>query len=109
MIAVWDIATFSLVEIYRRFRGTYFLHHQGNETARRNIQEGCHIQFYFDLRICAVLMPKWQCLSLFLLPYMSRHTRYYDYSAPVFSHLIGDNVEIRSLCGLIQKLRHEHA
>jgi hypothetical protein len=28
MTAVWDIALFSLVEVNRRFRGAYCLHHQ---------------------------------------------------------------------------------
>jgi hypothetical protein len=29
MTAVWDIASYSLVEVDGRFRGTYCLHHQG--------------------------------------------------------------------------------
>jgi hypothetical protein len=28
MVVFWDVAPFSLVEIYRRFRGSYCLHHQ---------------------------------------------------------------------------------
>jgi hypothetical protein len=27
--AFWDIALFSLVEVYRRFRDEYYLHHPG--------------------------------------------------------------------------------
>jgi hypothetical protein len=30
MTVFWDIAPCSLVNVYRRFRGTYCLHHQGN-------------------------------------------------------------------------------
>jgi hypothetical protein len=61
--AFWDIAPYSLVEVNRRFRGLYCLHHQGdyfirllmeavrisetsvyyNETARRYIPEGCNL------------------------------------------------------------------
>jgi hypothetical protein len=30
MTAFWDIAPFSLVEVDRRFRGVYWLHHKGD-------------------------------------------------------------------------------
>jgi hypothetical protein len=30
MTALWDIASFNLVEVDRRFRGAYCLHHEGN-------------------------------------------------------------------------------
>jgi hypothetical protein len=30
MTAFWDIALYSLIEVGRCFRGTYFLHHQGD-------------------------------------------------------------------------------
>jgi hypothetical protein len=30
MTVLWDIAPCSLVEVYRRFRGAYCLHHQGD-------------------------------------------------------------------------------
>jgi hypothetical protein len=29
MAAFWYIVPFSLVEVYRRFRGAYYVHHQG--------------------------------------------------------------------------------
>jgi hypothetical protein len=62
-IAFWDTSPCSLVKLYRRFRGTYCLHHCGDEccdeevgiaetsvcyfqTTWRNIPEGCH--FYLD-------------------------------------------------------------
>jgi hypothetical protein len=28
---LWDVAPCSLVEVYRRFRGAYCLHHQGDD------------------------------------------------------------------------------
>jgi hypothetical protein len=58
MTAFWDIAPCSMVEVDRRFRGSYCLHHQGAlameavrtsetsvnyYTSRRNIPEGCHL------------------------------------------------------------------
>jgi hypothetical protein len=33
MTAFWDIEPRSLVEVDRRFRGAYCLHHQGDETS----------------------------------------------------------------------------
>jgi hypothetical protein len=47
----WDVAPCSLVEVDRRFRGAYFLHHQRipetsvrfHETTRRSIPEDSHI------------------------------------------------------------------
>jgi hypothetical protein len=65
MTVFWDIAPCCLVEVYRRFRGAYCLHHQGDEslitlmleavstfetsvnfyqTSRRNIPEDSHLQ-----------------------------------------------------------------
>jgi hypothetical protein len=32
MAVFWDIAPCSLVEVYRRFRGAFCLHHQGDES-----------------------------------------------------------------------------
>jgi hypothetical protein len=29
MTGFWDVVLCSLVEVYRRFRGAYYLHHQG--------------------------------------------------------------------------------
>jgi hypothetical protein len=29
----WDVAPCSLVQVYRRFRGVYYLHHQGDKTS----------------------------------------------------------------------------
>jgi hypothetical protein len=59
MTVLWDVAPCSLVDIYRRFRGVYCLHHQGDlmmeavitsetsiifyETTRRNIPEDGHL------------------------------------------------------------------
>jgi hypothetical protein len=45
MTAFWDTAPYSLVEVGRRFRGTYYLHHQGYDyqSTLRNIPEGCHL------------------------------------------------------------------
>jgi hypothetical protein len=60
MTAFWDIAPFSFVEVYIRFRGAYCLHHQlivlmmdavntsetsvdFYETTRHNIPEGYHL------------------------------------------------------------------
>jgi hypothetical protein len=31
MAVFWVVATCSLVEVYRRFRGAFCLHHQGDE------------------------------------------------------------------------------
>jgi hypothetical protein len=31
IIVFWDIAPYSLVEVDRRFRGVYCLHHQGDD------------------------------------------------------------------------------
>jgi hypothetical protein len=44
IIAFWDIGMCSL-EVDRRFKGAYCLHHQGdfNETTRRYIPESCHL------------------------------------------------------------------
>jgi hypothetical protein len=33
MTALWDIASCSLVEVYRRFRGAYCLHYHGDESS----------------------------------------------------------------------------
>jgi hypothetical protein len=48
--AFWDVMPRILVEVDRRFRGVYCLHHQGgeihrpdDETTRRYIPEGYHI------------------------------------------------------------------
>jgi hypothetical protein len=30
MTSVWDIAACYLIEVYRHFRGAYFLHHDGD-------------------------------------------------------------------------------
>jgi hypothetical protein len=41
-----DVAQCSLVEVHRRFRGAYCLHHQGDrpdQTTRRNIPEDSHL------------------------------------------------------------------
>jgi hypothetical protein len=38
--AVWDIASCSLVEVYRRFRGAYCLHHLGDIQAEREKSHG---------------------------------------------------------------------
>jgi hypothetical protein len=35
MVVFWDVAPCSLAEIYRRFRGVYSLHHQGDGTDDR--------------------------------------------------------------------------
>jgi hypothetical protein len=39
MAVFWFVAPFSLVEVYRRFRGTCCLHHQGYQTTRANNPE----------------------------------------------------------------------
>jgi hypothetical protein len=65
MAVFWVVAPCSLVELYRRFRGAYCLHHQGDsddgtpmteaastsekpinfyKTARRNILENSHLR-----------------------------------------------------------------
>jgi hypothetical protein len=51
MTTLWDVASCSLVEVDRHFKGAYDLHHQGdettiylNETIRRCIPEGCHLR-----------------------------------------------------------------
>jgi hypothetical protein len=33
MTVFWDVVPYSLIEIYRRFRGAYCLHHQGDDEA----------------------------------------------------------------------------
>jgi hypothetical protein len=33
MTAFWDLASSSLVEVDRRFRGAYYLHYKGNESS----------------------------------------------------------------------------
>jgi hypothetical protein len=49
--ASWDTAMCSLVEVDRRFRGTYCIHHQGdksvyiNETTRHYIPEDWHLEW----------------------------------------------------------------
>jgi hypothetical protein len=58
----WDVAPCSLVEVYRRFRGAYCFHHQGDDngvantsktsvnfyqTTRRNILEDSHLYICF--------------------------------------------------------------
>jgi hypothetical protein len=48
MAVFWDVAPCSLVEVYRRFRGAYCLHHQGGDgkskqTTRRNIPEDSNL------------------------------------------------------------------
>jgi hypothetical protein len=47
MTAVLDMAPFNIDEVYRRFKGAYYLHHQSfktsvyfNETSQRYIPEG---------------------------------------------------------------------
>jgi hypothetical protein len=63
MTALWEIAPCRLVEVHRRFRVTYCLHHRTydgsyctckssadfNETARHYFPEGCHLQ----ARLCS--------------------------------------------------------
>jgi hypothetical protein len=57
MTVFWDIAPCSLVEIYQRFGGAYFLHHQSDhavstsetsmniyQTTRRNIREDSYLR-----------------------------------------------------------------
>jgi hypothetical protein len=52
MTVLWDVAPCSLVEICRRFKSAYCLHHQDTskmsvdiyETTRRNITEDSHLQ-----------------------------------------------------------------
>jgi hypothetical protein len=34
MTNFWDIAPCSLIEVYRRFRGAYYLYHQGDTSSR---------------------------------------------------------------------------
>jgi hypothetical protein len=74
--AFWDIAPCSLVGVDRLFRGAYCLHRQGdygfitmmmeavrtsetsvyfNETTRRYIPEGCHLQVKLKLYFCYIL------------------------------------------------------
>jgi hypothetical protein len=36
MTVVWDVATYSLIDIDRRFRGSYGLHHQGDSSPQFN-------------------------------------------------------------------------
>jgi hypothetical protein len=49
MAVFWVAAPCSLVEVHRRFRHAYCLHHQGDEslvsdqTTRRTIPEGSHL------------------------------------------------------------------
>jgi hypothetical protein len=44
MTVFWDVASCSVVETYRRYRGTYCLHHQGDRrSTRRNIEENSHL------------------------------------------------------------------
>jgi hypothetical protein len=39
----WDVAPCSLVEVYRRFRGTCCLHHQGDHLIDGDVSiKGCH-------------------------------------------------------------------
>jgi hypothetical protein len=45
MIAFWDIAPCSPVEVDQRFRGVYCLHHQGDG----NHSESCHLQYKASL------------------------------------------------------------
>jgi hypothetical protein len=43
MTPFWDAAPCSLVEVDRRFRGAYCLHHSGDDTTRRYVAESCHL------------------------------------------------------------------
>jgi hypothetical protein len=55
MTVFWDVAPCSLVEMYRRIRDAYCLHHQGNElfslyqTTRRNFPEDSHLHIHLYL------------------------------------------------------------
>jgi hypothetical protein len=44
MIVFWDVAPYSLVEVYRRFGGAYCFHHQGDEVSQeeRRLAEPRH-------------------------------------------------------------------
>jgi hypothetical protein len=42
MAVFWVVAPWSLVEVYQRFRGPCYLHHQGDETTRRYNPEDSH-------------------------------------------------------------------
>jgi hypothetical protein len=47
-----DIVPFSLVEICRRLRGVFCLHHQSDrsEIARRYISESCYLHSFYSLK-----------------------------------------------------------
>jgi hypothetical protein len=43
MTAFWDMPPGILVEVDQLFRGSYCLHHQGDEIKRRRISQGYHL------------------------------------------------------------------
>jgi hypothetical protein len=49
MAVFWEVAPCSLVQIYRRFRGTYCLHHQGPDDEALNTFE-MSVLFYQTTR-----------------------------------------------------------
>jgi hypothetical protein len=52
MIPFWDIAQYSLVEVDRRFRGAYCLHHQADESLMIEAVRAFETSVYFNGAIC---------------------------------------------------------
>jgi hypothetical protein len=50
MTVFWDVAPCSLVEVYRRFRGACFLHHQGDELTEAESTSETSVNFYQTTR-----------------------------------------------------------
>jgi hypothetical protein len=57
MTVFWDVAPCSLVEIYRRFRGAYCLHHQGDHSVQ-NILSYLKIKTYATMGVKLGFTPK---------------------------------------------------
>jgi hypothetical protein len=66
MTAFWDTVPCSFMELDRRLRGVYCLHHQndGSTSTRllRNITEGCHLDIKLDFSFMCYKEPMWQSL-----------------------------------------------
>jgi hypothetical protein len=70
MIAFWDIASYSLVKVDRRFRDAYCLHHQGDDGRSTNLRNVGLLQREYTALRSLMLSSAW-CLFTYSVDFQS--------------------------------------
>jgi hypothetical protein len=70
MIVFWDVTLYSLVEVYRPFRGACCLHHKGDDPV--TVYEFYHV-YYLLLQLVNARVCLWPVLRHFVISYVSSY------------------------------------